>query len=62
LTEEQLLMKKSAYWVYLGGAPQSSKATGQTIYLPKSNLLTVDSLKEILKLSVHDNLPSYQTP
>ena len=41
---EQLLMKTAAYWVSLVGAPDSDNSTGQTIYLPESNLLSPPGL------------------
>ncbi|MBA2113021.1 DUF4365 domain-containing protein [Bremerella alba] len=43
-----LTMKKCAHWVSLYGAPESTNDTEQTIYLPDSNLVTPDALRELL--------------
>jgi len=48
VSEEQLLLKGVAYWVSLRGAPKSTNETTQTIYIPTQNILTVDSLKNLM--------------
>jgi Domain of unknown function (DUF4365) len=47
-TEEQTILQKSAYWISLKGKPKIAKAK-PTIYIPRANLLTPDSLQEIMK-------------
>lgn len=59
---ERLILMKSAYWVNLYGAESSSNATGQTVYLPKSNLLTPESLIQLVNWSVTDTIPAYTKP
>ena len=59
---DQLILMKSAYWVNLANAPESSNDSGQTVYLPKSNLLTPDALIQLVNWSVTDKIPPYQIP
>ena len=61
-TPEELVLKKAAYWVSLCGAEPTLNRTGQTIYLPKVNLLTPESLRDLVELAVNDNIPKYQLP
>lgn len=61
-SSEELVLKKGAYWVALYGAPPSPNQTSQTIYLPKSNLLTPDNLLNLMHLAVHKQVPSYKLP
>jgi hypothetical protein len=44
---EQLILKNCAYWVSLRGGAASTNKTGETVYIPKTQLLTPDALKEI---------------
>lgn len=62
LTSEQMTMKKSAYWCSLRGAPESTNKSGQTIYLPKSNLLTPSSLLTLVGQIANDAIPDYVLP
>ena len=59
---DELILKKSAYWTCLYGAETSTNESGQTIYLPKSQLLTPDELLRLANLAVHKNVPNYQRP
>lgn len=61
-TPNELILKKAAHWVCLYGAPASSNPTGQTVYLPKVNLLTPDSLKDLVELAVNRKVPQYKLP
>ena len=61
-TPEELIIKKSAYWVCLQGAQDSVNETSQTVYIPKSNLLSPENLLDLMKLAVHKSIPTYQTP
>jgi len=47
-SEEALISRRCAYWVSLRGAPESQNKTHQTVYLPKSNVLSVESLLALL--------------
>jgi hypothetical protein len=59
---DELILKKAAYWVCLYDAPASSNDTGQTVYLPKVNLLTPESLKDLIELAVNKKVTLYKTP
>lgn len=62
VNSEQLILKNCAYWVSLRGAEMSSNVTGQTVYLPKNQLLTPGNLLSIFeKLAKNEHL-NYITP
>ena len=56
---DELVMKKAAYWVNLYGAPPVDTTSGTTIYIPKTNILTPQSLIELVNLAVNKNIPAY---
>ncbi len=62
ISASELILKNAAYWVCLYGALGSTNQTGQTIYLPKANLLTPDSLRSICHSIGQNNIPTYQLP
>lgn len=61
-TRDELILKHAAYWVNLYGAPASTNDTGQTVYLPKANLLTPENMLLMVNHSVLKNIPNYQLP
>lgn len=61
-TPDELILKKAAYWVCLYGASASSNPTGQTVYVPKVNLLTPGSLIDLIELAVNKKVTPYKTP
>lgn len=61
-SEEELLLKKAAYWVNLYGAEPSSNDSGQTIYIPRKNLLTPEELTSLIDLAVNKTIPEYKKP
>jgi hypothetical protein len=46
-SEDALVARKCAYWVSLWDAPESANRNGQTVYLPRANLLSVDGLRSL---------------
>jgi len=58
-TEEQLAMRKCAYWVSLRGAPPSANTSYQTIYIPRKNILSVESLKEVIQKRSYEEYICY---
>jgi hypothetical protein len=59
---EQLILKNCAYWVSLRGANACTNSTGETVYLPKEQLLTPDNLLNIFrKISKNEPL-NYEMP
>lgn len=62
ISENELLLKKCAYWVSLRGAPASANERGTTIYVPQEQIFNPDNLKNIFtKLSRNERL-NYQQP
>lgn len=57
LDENSLIARRCAYWVSLKGAPVSDNSTGQTIAIPRSQMLSVDGLRDVaLRLSRQEDL------
>lgn len=54
-----LLLRKSAYWMSLIGAPESHNSTSQVINIPKRNLLTPESLLYVLSRKSHWDMPTF---
>lgn len=46
-TEQELILKRCAYWVSLRGAPPSTNPVSQTVYLPVGNILSAGALRDI---------------
>lgn len=57
LDENSLIARRCAYWVSLKGAPPSDNGTGQTIAIPRSQVLSVDGIRDVaLRLSRQEDL------
>jgi Domain of unknown function (DUF4365) len=61
ISPESLMLKRAAYWVSLVGAPSVSTAS-TTVYLPKSQLLTPESLQQLLTEVAFARIPEYKLP
>jgi hypothetical protein len=48
LTEDQLVLRKCSYWIILTDAEPCEG--GKTIHIPKTNVLSVEKLKEIVQI------------
>ena len=48
-SEEQLVLKRCAYWVSLKGAPESGNQSGQTIYIPSEQFFSPEGLMSVLE-------------
>lgn len=59
---DELILKKSAYWVNLYGADACTNASGETIYIPKKNLLTPDELLRLVDQAANKTIPLYVKP
>ncbi len=46
---EQLILRRCAYWVSLAGLPQSNNETAVTVSVPRTNVLTVQALKDMMQ-------------
>ena len=57
LDENSLIARRCAYWVSQKGAPVSDNSTVQTIAIPRSQILSVDGLRDLaLRLSRQEDL------
>jgi hypothetical protein len=62
INQQELILKKCAYWVSLSGASISSNESGETIYIPKSQIFNPENLSDLCsKLSKREVL-KYQLP
>jgi hypothetical protein len=57
---DALSLKKCAYWVSLRGAPPSTNATSQTIYLPETQRFDRDGLRRLFAEIGNCNVPLYE--
>jgi hypothetical protein len=56
-TEEQLAIKRCAWWVSLAGAPATENKSGVTVYLPRNQIFNSDGLRDIMtRLPKQDEL------
>jgi hypothetical protein len=57
-SEDGLLAKRCAYWVSVRGAPESVNDVSQTVYIPKRQVLSPQSLTELMtRFSRREVLP-----
>jgi hypothetical protein len=59
---EELVLKKAAYWVCLRGAQSTSNASSQTVYLPKTQLLTPNELTLVFQRLAKGEMLIYKKP
>lgn len=60
LTDDGLLLRKCAYWVSLRGAAHTTNKSGQTIYLPKTQIFGQDELVKLMTCLSKNIIPLYQ--
>lgn len=56
---DSLVTRRCAYWVSLRGAQDTANAANQTIYIPKTNVLSVDALADIMVKSSRQEWINY---
>ncbi|MGI0490459.1 DUF4365 domain-containing protein [Alkalinema pantanalense CENA528] len=49
VTENNTKLQKSAYWMSLKGKPKTNNQSNITVHIPRENLLTPESLQEIMQ-------------
>jgi len=59
-SDQALSLHNCAYWVSLRGAQASSNASGQTVYIPKSQRFDSSGLLALMSSLSHGNVPLYQ--
>jgi len=58
-SEDALIAKRCAYWVSLRAAAASTNDTAQTVYIPRSQVLSVASFTEIMTRCSRDEEMNY---
>ncbi len=61
-TSDVFSLKKCAYWVSLVGAEETTNSSSVTVYLPKTQMLTSDSLRSLFSQLSHGEVPKYKKP
>lgn len=51
ITENELILRRRAFWVNLKGLPETINQTSVTISIPMDNLFTVESLQDLMEQS-----------
>jgi Domain of unknown function (DUF4365) len=49
VTEDKIILQKSAYWMSLKGRPKTKNTANITVHVPRENLLTPQSLQGIME-------------
>lgn len=62
ISENELTLKKCAYWVSLRGASTSSNGSGETVYLPKTQIFNPENLLDICSKLSRNEVLNYQLP
>lgn len=62
ISENELILKKCAYWVSLRGAVASANGSGETIYIPKTQIFNPESLMDICARLSRKEVLNYQLP
>ena len=58
-SEDELALRKGAYWQSLRGAPAITNGTGATVYMPKAQMFTPQSLTELAARLSRRDFPVY---
>ena len=59
-SQEELSLKRCAYWASLRNAPASLNDKYQSIYVPQKNVLSVESLRQIMTLRSREEYLHYE--
>lgn len=62
VSPNELILKKCAYWVSLRGAPASANQSGETVYLPKAQILDTNNLTELFTRLSRNEVLTYTQP
>lgn len=61
-SEEELALKRCAYWVSLRNAPASVNDSGQTVKIPKTQALSPAALQQLALQIAQGSVPEYLAP
>jgi len=59
---DELALRKCAFWASLRGAPETDNKTAVTVYLPKTQLFSSQSLKDIMARVARRDIPAWVQP
>lgn len=62
ISPNELILKKCAYWTSLRGAAISTNKTGETVYLPKAQILDTNNLTDIFTRLSRNEILTYTQP
>lgn len=62
ISPTELIMKKCAYWTSLRGAGDPTNKTGETVYLPTSQIMNNNNLSEIFAKLSRQEVLTYTRP
>jgi len=51
ISEDELIIKRKAYWVHLVGLPETDNTSGKTVYIPKINVFNEAALSQLIERS-----------
>jgi hypothetical protein len=58
-SDQELSLRKCAYWQSLRGAPATANGSGTTVYLPKAQMFTPQTLTELAARLSRRDFPRY---
>lgn len=56
-SQEQLVLRRCAHWMSLAGAPPTANERSVTVYVPRANLFTVESLSGLMRTINEGGVP-----
>lgn len=62
ISQDELILRKCAYWVSLKGAPDTTNTSGQTVYIPIYQTFTPTSLLDIFARLSRGETLTYSLP
>lgn len=61
-SEDELALRRCAYWVSLRGAPPASTKSGFNVKLPKKQMFSPQGLTELVERIARHDIPGYEAP
>ena len=55
-TEDQLVLKRCAYWLNLRGVAPTTNQTGETVHVPRSQIFDPDALTQLMRQTAYQEL------
>lgn len=61
-SDDELALRKCAYWVSLRNAPDTTNTTSVTVLIPKTQVFSPDSLRDIMARIACRDIPCWEAP